>query len=227
MSSMPSIFTLCVAWLAASAVQAQVPDASPAERLVFLTPHLAGLKAPATLRYRFVREDPADGGSFSDRVELKLAAAKDSACCNVSGSFLSGPRTMNLPEVEDASANPVVMYFLEYEVRQLQRATKGQAAHFRQRIRLALVDAASVSPTRVRWNGRDVAATTVQVSPFLDDPYRARFERESHKVYAFVMSDAVPGGVYQIRTTLPASGPGTSAVDESLTLVPADELPAK
>jgi hypothetical protein len=68
-----------------------------------------------------------------------------------------------------------------------------------------------------------VAATAVQISPFLDDPYRARFEREARKVYTFVMSDDVPGGVYQIRTRLPdatsGTAAGTTAVEETLTLV--------
>ena len=47
-----------------------VPDASAAERLVFINPHLAGMKAPATLHYQFVRTDTAEGGSFKDSVEL-------------------------------------------------------------------------------------------------------------------------------------------------------------
>ena len=219
----------CVALLIALAAPlgraaTEVPDVSPAERLVFLAPHLAGINAPTSLRYQFVKTDATAGAGFTDQVDLKRARGKTTACCTVSGTFLSGPRAMNVPEVDDASANPVVMYFLEYEVRQLQRATKGQAAHFRQRIRLALVDGASVSPTSVRWNGRDVPATAVQISPFLDDPYRARFEREANKTYTFVMSDAVPGRVYQIRSSLPAGAAGTSAgtnaVDETLTLVP-------
>jgi hypothetical protein len=209
-------------WLAAApalGLAEDVPDASAAERLVFLNPHLAGMKAPATLRYQFVRTDAAEGGSFKDSVELKLARGKATACCKVSGSFLSGERAMRLPDVDDARSNPVLMYFLEYEVRQLQRSTKGGAAHFRQQIRLALVDKADLSPTRIEWGGREVAATTVQISPFLDDPYRARFEREARKVYSFVMSDEVPGGVYQIRTRLPDATSGTTAVEESLTLV--------
>lgn len=200
-----------------------VPGASAAERLVFINPHLAGMQAPATLRYQFVRTDTAAGGSFQDSVELKLARGKAAACCKVSGSFLSGERAMRVPEVDDARSNPVLMYFLEYEVRQLQRSTQGGTAHFRQQIRLALVDKAELSPTRIEWAGREVSATTVQISPFLDDPYRARFEREARKVYTFVMSDEVPGGVYQIRTRLPdatvGTAAGTTAVEETLTLV--------
>jgi hypothetical protein len=204
----------------AARAEGDVPDPSAAERLLFMSPHLAGMKTPSTLRYQFVRTDTAEGGSFKDSVEIQLARGKTQPCCNVSGSFLSGERAMRPPEVDDARSNPVLMYFLEYEVRQLQRATKGGTAHFRQRIRLALVDQAVLSPTRIEWGGREVAATTVQISPFLDDPYRARFEREARKTYAFVMSDDVPGGIYQIRTRLPDASAGTTVVEETLTLVP-------
>ena len=195
------------------------PEPSAAERLLFMNPHLAGLKAPSTLRYQFVRTDSAEGGGFNDKVEVQLARGKTVPCCKVSGSFLSGERAMRAPEVDDARSNPVLMYFLEYEVRQLQRATKGGAAHFRQRIRLSLVDEAELTPTRITWAGREVDATTVQVSPFLNDPYRARFERDARKRYSFVVSDAVPGGIYQIRSLLPTEA-GTAAVEETLTLLP-------
>ena len=196
------------------------PEPSAAERLLFMKPHLEGMKAPSTLRYQFVRSDTAEGGSFKDKVEVQLARGKTTPCCKVNGSFLSGERAMRTPEVDDASANPVLMYFLEYEVRQLQRSTKGGTAHFRQRIRLALVGQAEVSATRIAWGGREVDATTVQISPFLDDPYRARFEREARKIYSFVMSDAVPGGIYQIRSRLPDAAAGTTVVEETLTLLP-------
>ena len=199
---------------------ASVPDASPAERLLFLTPHLSALKPPLSLHYQFVRKEASSGG-FTDDVALKLSAGGNGACCAVTGSFLSGERAFRVPEIGDATANPVLLYFLEHEIRQLQRATKGQAAHFQKRIRLALVDAASVAPTTVQWQGRDVPATAVRITPYVDDPYRVRFEREAAKAYTFVLSDAVPGQVFQIRTEL-------ADVEETLTLAaPPSSAPKK
>jgi hypothetical protein len=203
----------------ARAEDAATPEPSVAERLLFMQPHLGGIKVPATLHYEFVRSDSAEGGGFKDSVTVQLAKAGTRACCKVNGSFLSGARALRLPEVDDAVSNPVLMYFLEYEVRELQRATRGGVAHFRRQMRLALVDRAEIAPTRIQWAGREVEATSVQVSPFLDDPYRARFEREAQKRYTFVMSDAVPGGVYQIRSLLPSAA-ATAVVEETLTLMP-------
>lgn len=200
-------------WLAGPAGHAQtkdpVPDASPAERLVFLTPHLATLKPPLALQYQFVHKE--SGADFSDKVDVRLSAGDKLPCCNVEGSFLSGERAFRVPAIPDASANPVLLYFLEHEIRQLQRATKGQAAHFQKRIRLALVDGATMTPTTVSWNGKDVPATAVRITPYVDDPYRARFEKQAQKAYTFVLSDAVPGQVFQIRAELPG-------VEETLTL---------
>jgi hypothetical protein len=196
-----------------------VPDASAAERLVFLTPHLSGLKPPTALRYQFVRKENGSGG-FTDQVDVRLSSGSGGACCNVAGSFLTGERAFRVPEVPDATANPVLLYFLEHEIRQMQRATKGQAAHFQKRIRLAMVDGATLTPTTVQWQGREVAATAVRITPYVDDPYRARFEREAEKVYTFVLSDAVPGQVFQIRAELPG-------VEETLTLAASQDAPKK
>lgn len=209
---------LAIAGTAAHA-EGDTPPPSAAERLLFMEPNLDGIKAPTTLRYQFVHTEPSPSANFKDTVEIQFARGSTSACCNVSGTFLSAERAMRAPEVEDARSNPVLMYFLEYEVRQLQRATKGGQAHFRKQIRLSFVDKAEVTPTRIQWGGREVDATVVQVSPFLDDPFRARFEREAQKNYTFVLSKSVPGGVYQIRSRLPDPA-GTILAEETLTLQP-------
>ena len=212
----------CMAALAPCLAQTQpeVPDASPAERLLFMQPHLANIEPPRTLRYAYV-EEGADGASINDAMSIDLRAGMGGACCHVRGSFLSGPRALQLPEIAEARANPALLYFLEYEVRRLQQQTKGQAAHFRQRIRLALARSATIAATTIRWRGRDVPAQVVRIAPFVDDPYRQRFEELSRKQYDFVLSDAVPGGVYQVLTTLP----GTT-LRETLTLQESSDAPS-
>ena len=207
-------FAILLACAASISVPAQtdVPDASPAERLLFMQPHLANIRPPRTLRYAYVEEGGASG-SIKDAMVVELRAGAAGACCNVSGSFMSGSRALRLPEIEEARSNPALLYFLEHEVRRLQQQTKGQAAHFRRRIRLALAQSATISPTTIRWHGRDVAAQVVHIAPFIDDPYRSRFEEMSKKEYDFVMSDAVPGGVYQVLTQVPGT-----ALRETLTL---------
>ncbi|MEY8877390.1 MAG: hypothetical protein AB9M60_12835, partial [Leptothrix sp. (in: b-proteobacteria)] len=108
--------------------------------------------------------------------------------------------------IGSASSNPLLLYFLEFEVRRLQAASKGQAAHFRRRIRLALVDAAVVKDIEIDRAGQRVKAHEITVSPFLTDPYRVRFEQEATRRYRFVIADDLPGQFAEIEVTQPGAG---------------------
>jgi hypothetical protein len=195
---------------------------SAAEQLLFLHPRLAAIREPRTLAYDYV----AEGGPaprVADRATLALVARKDGRCCGTHVDFLSGANTVNLPDLDDPQGNPVLMYFLESEVRLLERTTHGQSSHFRRVIRQALASDATVRDTTVRWGDRDVPAQEVRVAPFLNDPYRARFEHEAKTEYTFVFSDAVPGGIVRLAAAVPAEGDAHGA---RRTLAIADPQPA-
>lgn len=183
------------------------PPISPAEQALFQDAHLKDLRPPVQLRYEFERRSSVAGdpvAPFSDQVSLQFGVRPDGSCCTTQGQFLSGPRAMALPDIESATSNPVTLFFLEREVRELQRATGGQAAHFRRRIRLALADAAQVSATTVRHGGRELPATLIRITPYANDPLRSRFAAYAGTQYQFTLCSQVPGGVFSIRTTVPA-----------------------
>lgn len=179
---------------------------SDAEQLLFNAPHLQGLRAPTQLVYRY---DESEIGKTTREDEVRMDLQKDTGggCCKVQGQFLTGANAMSLPEIDAARSNPVLLYFLEYEVRKLARSTGGTAAHFRRRIREAFVNA-KVSPAPTQWQGRTVLAKAVQIAPFEDDPFRNRFEDQAQTRYQFVLSDEVPGGFLLLSATLPAKTPG-------------------
>lgn len=195
--------------LAAGADESAAPatdnqDYSVAERALFMSEHLRGLSAPAQLEYRFHKGGSLEAG-FDDEVRIHLTARADGACCRASGDFLSAERRTRLPEIDEASGNPVLLYFLEHDVRDMQRLTKGQPAHFRKRIRMAIYRGAEVRDAQFNYQGKTIAGREIRITPYVDDPARARFERFADKEYVFMLSDAVPGGVYGIRTRIPAS----------------------
>ena len=204
--------------LGLNAVAADDPI-TPAEKLLFMDDHLSGLKAPATLRYRY-NEQAGNAAEVNDEVALKLVRGADGKCCDVTGSYLTGARAQRVPPVPEARSNPVLLYFLEQQVRQMQQATGGQAAHFRRRIRLVLSEGAAVESTSVNWGGKDVPAQRITISPFVDDPQRQRFEKQAQAQYRFVLSSAVPGGVVELSAR---SGPGDDATRQTLTLQPASD----
>lgn len=211
----------CALWAVAALAQSDAASApaanepSVAERTIFADHHLRNVKAPAQLRYSFVHtESGGADANFKDDVTILLRPGADGQCCAAEGKFLSGARALPLPDIDDARANPVTLYFLEREVRVLQRETKGQAAHFRRRIRLALADEAQISRGSAQFGGRTVATTEIAIAPFVNDPQRARFERFATKRYRFVFSNDVPGAVLRIESELPGT------MSDTLTLLP-------
>ena len=180
---------------------------SRAERALFMSNHLANVRPPATLQYRYVKGGTMEPG-FEDRVTLKLTARADRSCCTANAAFLSGARHLALPEVEAAEGNPVLLYFLERDIREMSRLTKGQSNYFRKRIRMAIYQGAETRELTLPYRGKDVAACQFTVAPYLDDPLRERFAKLVGKRYTFTLSEAVPGGVLSVATRVDAEGGG-------------------
>jgi hypothetical protein len=219
-----SIATLAaLATLAVGAAAAQ--PVSRAETLLFETDHLARLTPPATLVYAFRRDSNVEPG-FSDQVRLDVVrvAGKLSATLH----FLSGEHKQDIPALEEAHGNPVLLGFLEHDIADMKRLTGGSTSYFRKRIRMALAEGAQVTVQPIAYGGKTVQAQAVRIQPYLNDPMHARFEKYLHKTYTFIVSDQVPGGLYQLRTSMgqpeavrtaaaPATGP--PMIDETLTLI--------
>ncbi len=178
-------------------------DYSAAERLLFMGDAMTRLKAPTTLSYSFRKSGTLEE-SFEDKVSIRYFKPGKGKCCSVSGQFLSGARKVELPEVEGAEANPVLLYFLEHDVREMQRLTKGAPNYYRKRIRLAAYESARISEVQLSYKGKSVKGQQVELQPYEGDPARSRFEKHARKTYQFLLSDAVPGGVFGLRTVMRA-----------------------
>jgi hypothetical protein len=204
--SIPALLLAAAVLSAPAFAAAEKQDISAAEKLLFMTRQLDNVALPATLRYAF-RQTGSEEPGFEDKVSVDVASLVPGKkqCCKASGEFLTGARTLKLPDIEGAEGNPVVLYFLENDIRTMQRLTKGSQTYFRKRIRMALFNGATVRSVRVAYKGKDIEGQEIRISPFLDDPNRAKFEKYLGKQYRFILSPAVPGGVYGIQTTIGAT----------------------
>ncbi|WP_379793293.1 hypothetical protein [Massilia norwichensis] len=197
---------------------------SPAETLLFETEHLARVRVPATLVYAFRKESNVEPG-FKDEVRLELA--KVNGKLNATLHFLTGVHKQDIPALEEAHGNPVLLGFLEHDIAEMKRLTGGSTAYFRKRIRMALAEGAQVSLQPITYQGKTVQAQAVRIQPYLNDPMHARFEKYLRKTYTFILSEQVPGSLYQLHSSLgkpetvrtgtqPADAP---VIDETLTLI--------
>jgi len=217
--SSATILTLVFATLSINGVRAQ--DAfSPAEQLLFLSDHLSNVSQSSVISYTYSKIgtlDPAADGSVS----LVVSSMPQGEGKHAHVDFLTGSRKFELPDIDNATANPIILYFLERDVRDMQRRTGGQASYFRKRVRMALAEAAEVQPVQFDFKGRSVSATRISIHPFTDDPLKSRFAQLANKSYVFTLSQDVPGQLYRMQTQVrPPQGQvdAPPLLEESITL---------
>ena len=186
-------------------------DFSAAERALFIDNQLGTLRPPKTLHFTFSKRGTLEEG-FDDTVDVLLKAKADGSCCAASARFLTGARAMRQPDVEGAQGNPAILYFLERDINEMQRLTGGKANYFRQRIRMAVYQGASIRTVTLQYRGRPVAVRQIDISPYLEDPNRPRFEKLASKRYSFMLSAGVPGGLYGIRTRIDGASAAAPAL---------------
>lgn len=178
-------------------------EPTPAELLVF-EEHLVNIKGSATLTYAFAKQGSLEKG-FSDSVEAVVTPAGKEHLVKL--KWLSGLNSRDYPP-EEASINTVLRNFLDRDLAEMQRLTGGKPNYFRKRIRAALAEGPEIKPVKFNYNGKAVDAKAVSVEPYMtdpmvNDPARAAYKRYRGKRYTFILSDAVPGKVAELRFTIP------------------------
>ena len=182
---------------------------SVAEKRLFIDDHLRSLPGPATLEYIYTKrgslESPVD-----DTARVIVAPPSAGGSQSVKVEYLSDTRKLELSDIDAANANPVILFFLEREVREMHRLTGGSINYYRKRIRMALAEGGQVEAVMLNIGPRRIAATEIHIAPYRDDPARSRYEKFAEKTYSFTLSDEVPGKVVELRSELsaPPGAPG-------------------
>jgi hypothetical protein len=179
---------------------------SPAQIALFETPHLASLRVPTRLEYDFLREEQGRD-PVADIIRLDIRPGAEEGRRDVVPEFLTGPRRLPYPPASGFRGNPLLLFALDRDARELAAATGGSMHWFRERIRRAFAEAAESRDLPIAFEGRDVPASAFHIRPFGGEPRARGFQARR---YAFVLAEAVPGMVHSIRSETPTSesGPG-------------------
>jgi hypothetical protein len=160
------------------------PKLTPVQTALFIDNQLATITKPETLAYVF-RHDQPGGESFADEIRLEIKAVRPDGGKDMHIDFLSGARRVEFPGMADFNGNPLLIYYLEYDVRKMQKDTGGSELFFRDRI---------------------------VIHPYakIDRPEMAPYIGKS---YRFVLSHAVAGSIYQMGSDLPKSGQAAEIIE--------------
>jgi hypothetical protein len=184
---------------------------SDAQLLLFETPHLAALHPPLRLDYGFLREEERRE-PVRDTIRLEVRASAEEGRLDVFPEFLTGPRAIRYPAAHGFRGNPLLLFALDRDSRELSAATGGSTVWFRNRIRQALAKAATTHRITMPFQGYEIEATEIVLMPFTGEPRARRYQERR---YRFVLSHAVPGWIQAIQTELPAGEEG-GAVREDI-----------
>ncbi len=207
-----------LAALAALALAAAAPGAEAAgdgqEGLVPGSPaagiyganHLAGLPDKAELVFDYRFEGSLMAQPFDDDVRLDFTRSVDGAeGYDVEMTLFTRTRKLTLGPVSAASINPILLVFFQRDVTHMSNGTGGSQHYFRNVIRAALQnpEIGRVSPITIDLDGRRVSASEISFRPFEGDSHRAQLRNFADKTYRFVVSEAVPGGIYEVQSETP------------------------
>lgn len=194
---------------------AKSDEPSIAEKRLFEEDHLKGLPAKTALNYSFTKRGSLEAAADDkSSVVIKKIGATGR---EVDVQCLSGERKVDLPIDGELKGNPLIMCFLERDIREMKRLTGGSLSYYRKRIRMAFAENAKVSQMNITVEGKSVPATEVFIDPYKDDPARTRYTKFANKTYKFVLSDAVPGSLYEIRSVMLEEGkPSNIMLEESM-----------
>jgi hypothetical protein len=177
------------------------PDIAPAERLLFMQPHLKGVAPQTELDYAVDYSGPP--AKVTDTVRV-LVTSPD----NSKNDARVTDRTGQVEVPGGLPCNPVIIYFLEHDITEMQQLTGGQRRYFQQRVRLALAAGPAITPVDSESLGlaKHAHASQIVSQPYLHDPNAERFTQYTGKRYTFVIADDVPGHLLMIRTEVPGAG---------------------
>ena len=113
------------------------------------------------------------------------------------------------------TGNPVIVAVMEQDVKDMQKALGGSPFYFRNRLREALAGQRPAEATTIEFGGKTVEAWKVSFKPFENDEQnRGKLREYAGRSYELTFSDAVPGGLYALRTVTPKPDGGDLVSEE-------------
>ncbi|GEM_PF-392225 len=176
---------------------------SRANTLLFLTNHLDNVRAPSTLHYAFEKRGPMEE-EYKDSIDITVSPEKESGGKTAKVRYFTGARNQYIAPISDVQGNPIISMFLQRDVNDMAQRTEGSSIYFQNAIKVALENQAEVKAVTFEYDGRKVNGSQISIVPYRDDPRRAQIEPYADKYYVFLMADAVPGEVYQLRSVVPS-----------------------
>ncbi len=184
--------------------------------------HLGEVPDKAELVYDYRFEGTAMEKPFSDDVLLDFTRqapgqAGEPSSFDVQMTIFPQSRNQTVGPLTATAYNPILLVFFQRDVTHMSNGTGGSQHYFRNVIRHAMQDPkeASIKEVTIDLDGHQVAAREISFRPFVGDSHRTQLRGFADKVYRVIVSDAVPGSIYEVQSETPDEQTGEVRLRET------------
>lgn len=172
---------------------------------IYGSDHLMLLPEKSRLVFDYRFDGSLVAQPFTDDVVLEFTRHRDDPGFDVDATLFPQSRKLQIGPIAASEVNPILLIFFQRDATQMSNGTGGSQHYFRNVIRRVLQtpDADAVHDTTIELDGEALPASEITFRPFADDPNRARLREFAGKTYRVVVSEAVPGGIYEVQAQTP------------------------
>ena len=175
---------------------------SEVNNALFDSPHMQNIKVPGSLNYQYIKSAISEQ-TKEDTVTVNITNISDTGRTDQAYDFFSGENKRPYQDRSKLLGNGIFMLFLEWDVHELERQTRGSWRYFQRRIRWAMAAGAAKKEVLIPYQGKELKGTEYIIQPYADDEKSARYGAHANKYYTFTLSNGIPGTIYEIRTIVP------------------------
>ena len=193
---------------------------SNAENKLWMDNHLLNIEQLGRLHYEFEKTGSYEDG-FIDDVYLDIVKINEDGTRDAVLDFFSDEQKQKVApsNVKNITGNPVIGIYLQGDVYEMSRFTEGNWKYFHRQLKLAIADSNTSEHVIVELGGKQYESEKIILYPYENINKKSRLKEFSDKRYEFIISDEIPGKLYQIRTVInDAENPAVPLVEEVLTL---------
>jgi hypothetical protein len=213
-----------LATMVLTASSATLPAAGEptAVNVLFESRHLDQVTKGSEVTYRFERkvsDEKLLGPGFADDIKLDVTKIGGNGEREVLFKVFTGEHARDPSSWPDLTINPIFIWYLDRAVAAYGQLSGGSHPYLKQKFREALRDKAQIEAINFGYNGKDVAAYRVTVTPYAGDPNSQSMQGFEGSRFTIVVSDDVPGYFVDMVSAFESKSAAAPRLEEHISLV--------
>ncbi|MBX9861754.1 MAG: hypothetical protein K2Y42_03285 [Hyphomicrobium sp.] len=207
-----SIRAWAMACLALFPAVAQASEEKSAVPILFESRQLDLIDKGKEVTYRFEKtgsDERLVGKNFADDLRLGVADVDAKGARQVIFKVFTGDNARDPQNWPDLTINPLFIWYLDRAVGTFNSLAGGSQMYLKHKIREAL-GAAKVEEIKVDYDGKQVDALKLHITPFAEDPSSQKMQGFHKSTFTIVVSNQVPGYFVDLKSdfvSTQAAGP--------------------